>query len=62
MRPLEPKLLPKEVSERLAQVRVLIADEDRRIAVLVRNVLESLGFNQYHACPRWFACAAAPAG
>src|SRR5580704_6741626 len=44
-----PKPSPKEVAARLAQVGVLIADDDRRIAVIVRKVLESLGFSNIHA-------------
>jgi two-component system chemotaxis response regulator CheY len=42
------KSLPKDVSSRLAQVKVLIADDDRRIAVIVKEVLESLGFSIIH--------------
>jgi two-component system chemotaxis response regulator CheY len=36
---------PKEA---LAQVYVVIADDDRRIALIVREVLESLGFVHIH--------------
>lgn len=46
MAPIDPRHLTKDVSSRLAQVRVLIADDDRRIAILVRSILESLGFTQ----------------
>ena len=43
------KPLPKDVTARLAQIGVLIADNDRRIATIVRNVLESLGFANIHS-------------
>ena len=38
----------KEVSSRLSLIGVLIADSDRRIAMIVRKVLESLGFSNIH--------------
>ncbi len=41
---MKPKVNEKEVSARLAQIGVLVADDDHRIALIVRNVLESLGF------------------
>ena len=44
-----PKPPSKDVAACLAQVGVLIADDDRRIAVIVRKVLESLGFSNIHA-------------
>jgi PleD family two-component response regulator len=42
------KSLPKDISARITKVSVLIADDDRRIALIVRNVLESLGFANIH--------------
>ncbi len=36
----------KDLSAHLAKVHVLIADDDRRIALIVRQVLESLGFKE----------------
>ena len=44
MKQYTPKHLSKEVSERLAQVNILIVDDDIKIASVVRKVLESLGF------------------
>lgn len=40
-----PLLTPKHVTT-IADIRVLIADDDRRIALIVRQVLESLGFKE----------------
>ncbi len=48
MTPSDPKSIPKDQASRLAQIGVLIADSDRRIALVVRNVLESLGFYIIH--------------
>lgn len=39
------KNLPAGVAQRLATIKVLIADDDLRIAAIVRAVLDSLGFN-----------------
>ena len=38
----------KEATARLANIGVLIADDDVRIATIVRKVLESLGFTTIH--------------
>lgn len=43
-----PKSNPNEYVSCLSQIGVLVADEDRRIATIVRNVLESLGFSIIH--------------
>lgn len=42
------KLSAKDVAERLAQIRVLIADGDRRIALIIHEVLSSIGFRLLH--------------
>jgi DNA-binding response OmpR family regulator len=42
--PPPPATPPETPESRLAGIHVLIADEDYRIAVLVRKILESLGF------------------
>lgn len=42
---LQPKAFPAHIAKRLAQIKVLIADEDLRIARIVREVLETLGFS-----------------
>ena len=46
--PYIPKPLPQDILARLGRVNVLIADGDRRIAIIVREVLESLGFSAIH--------------
>jgi two-component system, chemotaxis family, chemotaxis protein CheY len=51
MTPLGAKSSAKDHAARLAQIGVLIADEDRRIALIVRSVLESLGFYIIHLVP-----------
>lgn len=38
----------KTPSDRLANIKVLVADDDRRIAMIIRQVLESLGFRNIH--------------
>lgn len=40
----------KEAQERLGKIAVVIADDDRRISVVVREVLEQLGFKNIHLC------------
>lgn len=40
------KSVPKAAAACLANIKVLIADDDRRIALIVRQVLESLGFKE----------------
>jgi len=42
------KPLNKDYSSRLAQIGVMIADGDRRIALIVSKVLQSLGFSNIH--------------
>jgi len=37
---------PKNLASCLADIKVLIADDDRRIAMIVRQVLDSLGFKE----------------
>jgi len=48
MRTVDPKAALKDVRERISQVGIVIADDDRRISVIVREVLESLGFRNIH--------------
>lgn len=49
MRAVAQKSLPKETAAAcLAQIGVLIADDDRRIALVVRKLLKSLGFSAIH--------------
>lgn len=45
---MKPKLTLKDMTARMAHIGVLIADDDRRVALIVRKVLESLGFNNIH--------------
>lgn len=42
------KFSPKNPAACLANIRVLIADDDKRIALIVRQVLENLGFKEIH--------------
>jgi len=49
MKPTAPKPASRDALARMAQIGVLIADDDRRIALIVRQVLESLGFANIHA-------------
>ena len=44
MKPFTPKVHSKNVASCLARIKVLIADDDRRISMIIRQVLESLGF------------------
>ncbi|HEU5047850.1 MAG TPA: response regulator [Rickettsiales bacterium] len=48
MKALSKKTSLKKAFGNLAQVGVLIADGDRRIAAIVREVMESLGFSAIH--------------
>jgi PleD family two-component response regulator len=48
MRLFNTKPTSKQIAERLAQVKVLVVDDDHRIALIVRKVLESLGFANIH--------------
>jgi CheY-like chemotaxis protein len=48
MKPPTIKPSVKEMASRLSQIGVLIADDDRRISLIVRKVLESLGFNNIY--------------
>jgi CheY-like chemotaxis protein len=48
MKPAAPKPLSRDIPSRLAQIGVLLADDDRRIAMIVRKVLASLGFANIH--------------
>lgn len=41
-----PAFIATKHSSTIADIRVLIADDDRRIALIVRQVLESLGFKE----------------
>jgi len=44
MNPNNVKPTFRDLSSRLATIGVLIADDDRRISIIIRKVLESLGF------------------
>lgn len=44
MSPIVNKNIPKDIADRLAQINILIVDDDIKIAAIVRKVLESLGF------------------
>lgn len=43
-----PRATTKSINNCLANVAVLIADDDKRVAMIVRQVLESLGFKTIH--------------
>lgn len=48
MKNVDPKSVLKDARDRISQVGVIIADDDRRISVIVREVLESLGFKNIY--------------